>query len=92
MQGNKFLGAHTIAFLKTLIHRNKIHGIISHYFFQTGGDWHQNIQQSLTLDIDTNLLLKFKQMPINMLLKPLVGIIYTKLFKAVLLKKGNKKY
>jgi len=30
-------------------------------------------------------------MPIKMLLKPLIGIIYTQLFKAVLLKKWNKK-
>lgn len=39
----------------------------------------------LKLKTVTNLLLQFKKMPIEMLLKPLIGIVYAQLFKAVFL-------
>ena len=45
----------------------------------------------LKINIVADLLLKFKQMPIEMLLKPLIGIVYTKLFKAVILQNKNNK-
>jgi len=38
-------------------------------------------------NIFSDLLLKFKQMSIEVLLKPLIGVVYTKLFKAVILQR-----
>lgn len=63
---------------RNLKHRNKILRHILH---------NDNFFTKVKFNIVSDLLLKFKQMPIEMLLKPLIGIVYTKLFKAVILQR-----